>query len=79
MGIAATLSIEGEDDIAEFRARIDGKSSRGRRKFCRRCGSALWVADPRWPDWFYPFASAIDTDLPAPPERTHIMLDSAAP
>lgn len=26
----------------------------------------------------HPFASAIDTDLPKPPERTHIMLDFAA-
>ena len=24
----------------------------------------------------YPFASAIDTDLPTPPERYHIMLES---
>ncbi len=26
----------------------------------------------------YPFASAIDTELPKPPERVHIMLDFAA-
>jgi len=26
----------------------------------------------------HPFASAIDTDLPKPPEHTHIMLDFAA-
>lgn len=77
MGQAATLRIEGEDEIAEFQAQIEGKTSRGRRKFCRRCGSALWVADPRWPDWFYPFASVIDTELPVPPERNHIMLDFA--
>ena len=27
----------------------------------------------------HPFASAIDTPLPKPPERDHIMLDYAAP
>jgi hypothetical protein len=43
------------------------------RHFCDLCGSALWVSDPRWPEWVYPFASAIDTPLPAPPERVHIM------
>jgi hypothetical protein len=26
----------------------------------------------------YPFASAVDTPLPPPPERAHIMLDSRA-
>ena len=38
------------------------------------CGSALWVWDPRWPEFLHPFASAIDTDLPTPPQRTHLML-----
>lgn len=53
--------------------------SPGRRHFCTACGSALWVADPRWPEWVYPFASAIDTPLPVPPEQVHIMLDFRAP
>jgi hypothetical protein len=48
------------------------------RHFCRHCASALWVWDPRWPDLVHPFASAIDTELPAPPERTHLMLASKA-
>ena len=38
----------------------------------------LWVWDPRWPDLVHPFASAIDTGLPVPPERTHLMLGSKA-
>ena len=38
------------------------------------CGSALWLFDPTWPDLIHPFASAIDTPLPTPPSRTHIML-----
>ncbi len=77
MGQAETLEIEGEDGIAVFRAEIEGKTSQGRRHFCGQCGSALWVADPRWPEWFYPFAAAIDSALPVPPERVHMMLDSA--
>lgn len=27
-----------------------------------------------WPQWIYPFASAIDTPLPSPPETFHIFL-----
>ena len=48
------------------------------RRFCGECGSALWCWDPRWPDLVHPFASAIDTELPVPPERTHLMLASKA-
>jgi hypothetical protein len=40
--------------------------------------SALWLWDPTWPELVHPFASAIDTDLPVPPERTHLMLGSKA-
>ncbi|MEX2197699.1 MAG: GFA family protein [Burkholderiales bacterium] len=50
----------------------------GERHFCPQCGSALWVWDQRWPEWIYPFASAIDSPLPAPRERQHILLDSKA-
>ena len=49
-----------------------------RRFFCPHCGSALWAHDPRWPQWIYPFAGAIDTSLPRPPEIVHIMLEFAA-
>ena len=58
-----------------YRARIRDKAgargtlSPARRHFCAKCGSALWVWDPRWPEWVYPFASAIDTPLPKPPEE----------
>jgi hypothetical protein len=48
----------------------------GERHFCARCASALWVWDKRWPEWIYPFASAIDTPLPRPKERQLIFLDS---
>ena len=59
-----------------FHAVIDGEQSPAERRFCARCGSALWVWDPRWPDLVHPFASAIDTPLPEPPESLHMMLAS---
>ena len=79
-GDAASLEVTGEEHLSVYRARTQshGEPSEARRHFCRRCGSALWVFDPRWPDLVHPFASAIDTPLPAPPERVHIMLGSKA-
>ena len=77
-----SLQVEGRDQISVYRARIknvkSGKTevSPGERSFCRNCGTALWVWDPRWPELVHPFASAIDSDLPLPPERTHLMLGS---
>jgi hypothetical protein len=85
MGEAATLKIRGAKNITEYRARLAVPGSKrktrspGRRSFCARCGSALWAADPHWPEWVYPFASAIDTPLPKPPEEVELMLDYAAP
>ena len=83
-GESATLKVEGEEHIAVYRARIrDADTGRvqespAQRRFCQACGSALWVWDPRWPELVHPFASAIDTDLPVPPERTHLMTGSKA-
>lgn len=79
----ASLSVEGADSIRVYRAKIadgDGNLVAGslERRFCEQCGSALWCWDPHWPDLVHPFASAIDTDLPVPPERTHLMLGSKA-
>ncbi len=80
MGRAGTLAVTGEKNVTVYRVKWDGgESSECRRHFCRRCGSALWVSDPGWPDLVHPFASAIDSALPAPPRRVHMMLDSAAP
>ncbi|MBU2531892.1 MAG: GFA family protein [Alphaproteobacteria bacterium] len=79
-----TLKIDGEENIRTYRAnmasREDGEPARSEaeRKFCGNCGSALWLWDPRWPELLHPHASAIDTDLPVPPERTHLMLASKA-
>ena len=74
-----TLETEGEESISVYRATIDGEPSLAQRHFCRNCGSALWVYDPHWPELIHPFASAVDTPLPKPPERVHMMLDYAAP
>lgn len=83
-GDARTLVVEGAEHIRVYHARLvdaqTGKTrdSRGERRFCGHCGSALWVFDPEWPDLVHPFASAIDAELPVPPERTHLLLDSKA-
>ena len=77
-----SMKISGKQHIKTYRAKIenaDGKSeSPAERKFCEKCASALWVWDSRWPELIHPFASAIDTELPTPPEKTHLMLTSKA-
>lgn len=83
MGDAATLKVRGEEAVGVYRAELrDDKGrcevSSGRRHYCTRCASALWMADPNWPDLVHPFASAIDTELPVPPERVHLLLGSKA-
>ena len=77
-GDADFLTVEGEEHISVYQATIDGVLSPAERRFCKHCGSALWVWDSRWPDLVHPFASAIDSELPKPPERTHLMLASKA-
>ena len=72
MGKADTFKSKGRTKV--YRAMRGG----GERHFCRSCGSALWVWDRRWAESIYPFASAIDTKLPVPRERQHILLDSKA-
>ncbi len=80
----ATLEVSGREYISVYKAGIKDEEtgelqeSPGERSFCRLCASALWVWDPRWPDLVHPFASVVDSDLPVPPERTHLMLDSKA-
>jgi hypothetical protein len=78
-GDAGSLKVEGEANLRVYQADLGGgEISSGRRNFCGVCGSALWLWDPRWPELIHPFASAIDTALPTPPERTHLMLSSKA-
>lgn len=83
---ANTLEIEGKENLSVYHAKLYDRggpgevpTSEAERNFCKHCGSCLWVYDPRWPDLVHPFASAIDTPLPKPPERVHVALEFAAP
>jgi hypothetical protein len=75
-----TLKITGKRHLGLYRAKIGDDErphcevSTGERRFCRKCGSALWLYDPTWPELVHPFASAVDTDLPGAAQRVHIML-----
>lgn len=77
---ADTLVVEGEESIGLYHAAIEDDErlrcevSSGERRFCRLCGAGLWLFDPTWPELVHPFASAIDTELPVPPSRVHLML-----
>jgi hypothetical protein len=78
--VSSTLKIRGKRHLAVYRAEISDPDSRncevstGERNFCKKCGSALWLYDPTWPELVHPFASAIDSELPKAPERVHLML-----
>ena len=84
-GDAQSLKVRGRKLISIYHARLkpEGASrahvSTAQRHFCSQCGSALWLFSPEWPALIHPFASAIDTPLPVPPEHTHLMLGSKAP
>jgi len=85
MAEAATLVVTGERHLVFHHGMEHDKQtdelvpSQGGRYFCRECGSPLWASDPRWAQWIYPYASAIQTPLPEPTEFVHIMLDFRAP
>jgi hypothetical protein len=84
-GDATTLDVQGREHVKIYRAKIhDANSgatstSTAERNFCGHCGTMLWLWSPEWPELLHPFASAIDTPLPTPPEHTHLMLGSKAP
>lgn len=79
-----TLKVRGKRHLGIYQAilREPGKRSTrspAKRHFCLKCGSPLWLWDPRWPELVHPHASAIDTPLPKPPEVVEAGLDYAAP
>jgi hypothetical protein len=80
-----TMEVEGQENVRSIHARVqnpedeEARESPASRHFCGLCGSALWLYDPRWPELVHPFASAIDTPLPKPPEMVRVMLEFAAP
>jgi hypothetical protein len=81
-GLAKSLKVTGRKHLSVYHARMKEPGaarairSQGQRHFCALCGSGLWLFDPRWPELVHPFASAIDTPLPKPPDSTHIFLAS---
>ncbi len=83
MGVAETLEVRGRRARRIYHAMLEEPGEGGvcklqespaERHFCGRCASALWLYDPRWPELIHPFASAIDSGLPVPPARVHLML-----
>ena len=80
-GDAASLRVTGREHVTIYHAKIRNPEDRrahmstAERAFCAICGSALWLFSPEWPELIHPFASAIDTELPVPPEHTHLMLE----
>ncbi len=77
---SATLKVEGESHLGLYQATVHDDErpqpevSTAERRFCLKCGAAMWLYDPTWPELVHPFASAVDTDLPAAPQRVHLML-----
>lgn len=83
-GDFATLRVRGAKHLGTYHALIREPGQRARRspaerRFCLKCGSPLWLWDPRWPELVHPHASAIDTPLPQPPEVVEAALAYAAP
>jgi hypothetical protein len=79
MGDAETLKVSGRRSLRLYRVRLPDKRGRcrtstGQRHFCVKCATALWLYDPEWTELVHPFASAIDTNLPVPPSKVHLML-----
>lgn len=74
MGEAKSMQVEGREHLKMYQP----VGERLKSYFCAYCGSHLYIFLPDWPQWIYPFASAIDTPLPTPPEIFHVLLDEAA-
>lgn len=83
-GDSESLAVSGEKHLRSYQAKIKlseeqtPERSPAKRYFCGLCGTHLWLWDPRWPELIHPLACVIDTPLPVPPEKTHLMLDSKA-
>lgn len=83
-GDSKSMHVTGRESVSIYHAKIRNPGepelpSTAERHFCKCCGSALWLYSPEWPEMIFPFASAIDTPLPVPPEITHMMVGSKAP
>ncbi|KAG8734267.1 phosphoprotein phosphatase PP4 catalytic subunit [Ceratobasidium sp. 423] len=78
MALTKSLSIEGESNVKFYIPKHSetGEPLKSKRFFCQNCGSMLWLHDPTWNEWIYPFASAIDTPLPKAGKTLSIMRSS---
>src|SRR5262249_37076067 len=82
--VARTMTVTGKRSLGVYRAWLANDKRPGRhrstaqRNFCTRCGTALWLWDPTWPDLIHPHAGAIDTPLASPPDNVHCLVGSKA-
>jgi hypothetical protein len=81
---AETMKVRGRAHLGCYHALIREpgrrtRRSKAERRFCKECGSALWLWDPQWPELIHPHASAIDTPLPRPHEVVEAALADVAP
>ena len=82
--VTQSMKVTGKRYLRIYRAHLPDKTgggdqiSSGRRYFCAKCGTALWLWDPSWPELVHPHAGAIDTELPMPPDNVHCLIDSKA-
>ena len=85
---SSTLEVEGGENVRVYNAKLYDRgegnegdevpASEAERNFCGLCGSSLWLYSPSHSELVHPFASAVDTPLPKPPEHVRIMLNHAA-
>ncbi|KAJ1667886.1 hypothetical protein EV178_001083 [Coemansia sp. RSA 1646] len=83
MGMSDTLAVtRGKENLKSYRA-VKNKEAAPEdqvlcqnRYFCTTCASYLWAHCDDYPQWIYPYASAIDTELPVPQATASIMLGS---
>jgi len=80
MGLNETMHVKGMKYVKSYSPinSETGKPLTSKRFFCAECGSMLWLHDPTWDEWVYPFASSIDVPLPPAPE-TLVVLRSSCP
>jgi hypothetical protein len=82
--VTRSMKVTGKRYLRIYRAHLPDESgtgthiSSGHRYFCAKCGTALWLWDPTWPELVHPHAGAIDTALPIPPDNVHCLIDSKA-
>ena len=82
--VTQSMKVTGKRYLRIYRAHLPDKTgggdqiSSGRRYFCAKCGTALWLWDPSWPELVHPHAGAIDTELLMPHDNVHCLIDSKA-